>query len=170
MKGDMGTRTHGEIAWRPEEPPGMNPIRIALYLLPGERRSLDRLVRACDVSIYGYQAGKGGVSAEVVRSSRMEGVDFGMTCEWLNGHKEVFRQVVPVYFSEDWVDLEAAGHSMGCQVERGEDIADDEAIGRSVLTNVLLTADGAVFESKRYGSGSVLQARQLPATFDGVLT
>ena len=142
------------------------PIRIAMYLMPGPTRSADRLVRVADVKLSDYVRGATPEEGATLWDPRSVGLARGIMCEWPDGRREIFPYVVPCYFSEEWVSLEAAAESLGCDLSRGEAVADAEPIGRSVITTLMCLLDGTLHECKRFGASMVLHARQWPVRFD----
>lgn len=143
-----------------------SPIRIAMYLLPGPLRSADRLVRVGEVKLSEYVMGHTKADGATLWDPKSGGVAQGILCEWASGKREIFPYVIPCYFSEEWVSLEAAADSLGCELAKGSAIEDDEPIGRSVVTTLMCLVDGTLHECKRFGVRMMLQARQWPVRFD----
>lgn len=143
-----------------------SPIRIAMYLLPGPSRTADRLVPVSDVKLSEYVMGKTQAEGASLWDPKSGGVAQGILCEWQSGEKEIFPYVIPCYFSEEWVSLEAAAESLGCQLEKGSAVQDEEPIGRSVLTTLMCLVDGTLHECKRFGVRMMMQAREWPVRFD----
>lgn len=143
-----------------------DPIRIAMYLLPGPTRSQDRMVPVDRVRLTDYVQGVTPAEGARLWDEASPGVARGVLCEWEDGRREIVPFVVPCYSSREWSSLEKAAESLGCVLERGDEVQETESIGRSVLTSLMCLLDGTVHETKRFGAGMVLFARRWPVLCD----
>jgi hypothetical protein len=134
----------------------------ALYILPGNSRSKDRIVPAENLKIEHYAPSKDMNLTEEDRLYRPNSIKATVRGE----ETQVFPFVLPCSFRPEWDNLEAAAHDMGMDLAIGEPVKDEDSIGRSIIRSWFATADGCVYTARIPGGSNTLMTEQLPIRLD----
>ncbi len=119
---------------------------LSYYILPGESRTKDRIVRACDVSIEHYSPSRDQSLPAEERQYRPNVIIATVTGE----SAITLPFALPVYADPTWTDLPTAAKEMGCALFVGDPIKDDDEISRAIIRFWFATADGKVYTAKKY--------------------
>lgn len=134
---------------------------LSYYILPGESRTKDRIVRACDVYIEHYSPSRDLSLPAEERKYRPNVIIAKVTGE----SAITLPFALSVYADPTWTDLPTAASKMGCALYVGDPIKDDDEIPRSIIRFWFATADGKVYTAKKFSpkeGGELLDTQLWP--------